>query len=212
MSDWRRRSEFNLINIYGLGTVTVDMICIPILLCSADAFPLPRHTKTTKPKYQRIIADDFVDGLRVHWCDLVFNWFGIVTQARRRHDDHVCHARFNQKLRKLVQLRVGQLLPLSGLYFHPFIYCCRRALLNVHNQNTRQLAWFETEWKVLFRSPHGRDIFRFSFLLSRWILTALSPNPKTLTTRACLNTLIESQWWESRKFWAGYYRRGHSEH
>jgi hypothetical protein len=74
MSDWRRWSEFDLINIVnGFGTVAVDMIRISILLCSSYALPLPRHTKTTNPKYQRIIGDELVDGLRVHRWDMLFN-------------------------------------------------------------------------------------------------------------------------------------------
>lgn len=60
MSDWRRRSEFDLINIQN-GRGAVAVISVAILFRSANALSLPRNAKAAKPKYQRIVRDDFVD-------------------------------------------------------------------------------------------------------------------------------------------------------
>lgn len=176
------------------------MICISILRCSSHALSPSHNTTTTKPKYKRIVGDKSINGLWFDRRDLIFNWFWIVTKTRRRHNVHLCLTRFQTKLRwELDQLRVGQFYchfwPIFSLLFLLFV--------------ARALTIFTTEtlvgWpglKLNEKFAFGRDIFRFFLFSPTYAHGTLTEKPQTLTTRACLNTLIESQWGESRNVWA----------
>ena len=144
------------------------MIRISILSCSTNALSSPYNATTTKSKYKRIVGDKSVDGLWFDRRDLIFNWFWIVTKTRRWHYVHLCLTRFQTKLRwELDQLRVGQFYCRFWPIFSLLFIVCRPRAHNFHNRNARQLAWFETEWKVCFWTRYFPLFPLLSYLCSR---------------------------------------------
>ena len=157
------------------------------------AVPTRFLRRITQQQHSRNIKGLSVISLSIDCDSTVVIWSLIDFESSPKHDG-IMYIFVSRVLKqnwggKLDQLRVGQFYCHFWPIFSLLFYNLSPRAHNIHNRNARRMAWFETKWKVCFWTRYF-PLFLFSPTYAHGTLTE---NSQTLTTRACLNTLTESQ-------------------